>query len=96
MTKGNQKNISKSSFNLPFYNQLGQFFLTYSKEEVLENANCHLDLFELYLDTEMACDLDLRRKMLMSTIRIKELAAIIQSFAPDEIEEESLILAENE
>lgn len=87
---------AKKHVKLPFYNQLGQFFLTYDKEEVLENTQCHLELFELYLDTEIACDLDLRRKMLMSTIRIKQLAQIIESFAPDQIEQESLILAEDE
>ena len=80
---------------LPFFQQLAQYALIYSKEELLDTTNCHLDLFEVYLDTEVADDVDLRREMLMSTIRVKELAAIINGFKPKQIRDEALKLVKN-
>lgn len=92
----NEKETSKKKVKTPFYNQLGQFFLTTSKQELLENAKSQLELFDLFLDTEIASDLALRRKMLASKIRIKQFAKIIKGFSADQIKQESLILAKDE
>jgi chaperonin cofactor prefoldin len=91
-----KKETFKKKVNLPFYNQLGAFFLKTTKEEILENIKSQLELFELFLDTEIASDLDLRRQMLASTIQLKAFSEIIQGFSNDQIEQESLILDEDE
>ena len=99
MHNNNEKNEQKKNVQieqLPFFTQLGEYFLTYPKKEALENIDCHLELFELYLNTEIADDSTLRRKFLISTIKMKELAAIINSFKPEQIAKESFKLVRNE
>ncbi|WP_372744268.1 hypothetical protein [Lutibacter sp.] len=96
MSSNNGKKNTVNTQQLPFYKELSQDFLTYSKQEALKNVKNYNDLFDLYLDTEIASDLELRRKMLHSKIQLNELASIIKSFKPTEIESESLILVGNE
>lgn len=91
-----KKNIAKSSGKLPFYNQLGNHFLTFDKEQIVDAFVSIDEMFLIFLETEIASDFDLRNEMVFAIYQMKNLKDIINSFAPDQIKEESKILAANE
>ena len=95
MQTQNEKEITNTT-QFPFLHEFSQYLLTYTKDEILEIIKCHQELFVMYLDTEYGDDLDQRREMLASTLKIKELADIINCFSLEEIQTEALIIVGDE